>query len=486
MSKINLSELMNGINVKNEFEDVLINDIKNNSRLVERDDIYVAIKGINTDGHIYAQSAIENGAAAVVVEKDLGIEKQIIVDDTKKAYALMCANYFGNPAKKLKLIGVTGTNGKTSVTSIVHQVCQAMEIKAGLIGTIQIEYCGMVEENKNTTPDAYVYHQTLSKMQMAGCEYVISEVSSHALVQERVYGSNYFAAAFTNLSRDHLDYHSDMQDYFNAKKKLFAMCENAIVNVNNEYGVALKKELCKNENINTYTFGTDKDDVNFNATNIINSPHGVEFRVEFNDISGKVHFAIPGDYSVENAMTAVALCSVMGISMDKIISGLSTVKGVKGRSEVIYKNNDFSIICDYAHTPDGIENVLSSINKYVKGRLIALFGCGGDRDKTKRPMMAKACEKFADLIIVTSDNPRSEDPDMIIDDTIKGFEALTEYEVIADRTKAIEYAIKNAKKDDIIVLLGKGHETYQILKDKTIHYDEREIVAQIIDDLKII
>ncbi len=483
MAKINLSVLMNGIDVKNKYEDIEICNVKNDSRAIERGDVYVAIKGITTDGHKYVDAAIKSGAVAVVVEQDMGCKSQIIVDDTMKAYALICANYFDNPAKKLKIVGVTGTNGKTSVTSIVHQILKSTGIKSGLIGTIQNEYGDVVEESKNTTPDAYVYHETLDKMVKAGCEYLISEVSSHALVQERVYGTEYCIAAFTNLSREHLDYHSDMDDYFSAKKKLFSMCENAVINVNNEYGVELAAELKDKNEIKTYTFGTNKTDVDFNAKKIINSPDGVEFCVEFNDITGRVHFAIPGDYSVENAMTAVSICSVIGLCMDKIIMGLSAISGVKGRSEIIYKNDNYTVIRDYAHTADGIINVLSSIKKYAIGRVVGIFGCGGDRDKTKRPMMAQACEKYADVVIVTSDNPRSEDPAMIIEDIVKGFNENSVYDIFVDRTEAIEHAMANAKKDDIIVLLGKGHETYQILKDKTIHYDELEVVNEIAQKL---
>lgn len=475
-----LSELLRGIKfLSNVNGDIEIKDMTNNSRVVEKGFVYVAIKGSAVDGHKFVDSAINQGAVAVVVEKDMGIQNQVIVEDTRKAYAVMASNYFKNPCEKLKLIGVTGTNGKTSVTTIVKHILEYVGLKTGLIGTIQIEYGDVVLENKNTTPDAYVFHKTLSQMEKAGCEYVVSEVSSHALDQDRLYGCKFEIGAFTNLTQDHLDYHKDMEDYFNAKKKLFSMCEKSVININDDYGYKLAKEIGKN--VDTVSF--KYQDSTFYADNIECKVNGVNFEIKYNDVISKVSFAIPGLYSVENALVAIGIVTNLGVSLNKAITALSLLNGIKGRCEIVYSDDKMSVICDYAHTPDGIENILSSLKESVNGRLVALFGCGGDRDKTKRPLMAKATEKYADFIIVTSDNPRSEDPQMIIEDVIVGLSDKANFVKIVDRRKAIEYAMKNALDGDTIVLLGKGHEDYQVLKDETIHFDEREVVAEIAETL---
>ncbi len=470
-----LSKLLKGVNVLSEYNDTDIKDIKNNSKLVGKNDLYIAIKGTNADGHSYVGMALENGAAAVIVERDMGVKNQVIVDNTKHAYAIICANYFDNPSKKLKLVGVTGTNGKTSVTTIVKSILEYCGYTTGLIGTIRIEYADTVKPNPNTTPDAYLFQSTLNDMVNAGCKYAVSEISSHALAQDRIYGCHFDVAAFTNLTQDHLDYHKDMEDYFLAKTKLFSMCDKAVINISDPYGKRLKKMFDNT----SYGFSVSDKDAYFYADNILSFADRVEFNLNYNGKTDSIRFAIPGLYSVENALTAIGICDLLGIEREKIINGLATVNGISGRSEILYSDAQKVLMRDYAHTPDGIENILSSVKGYAKGRVVALFGCGGDRDRLKRPLMAKACEKYADFIIVTSDNPRSEEPDAIIDDIIKGFDKATEYIRITDRYKAIEYAVDNAQQDDTIVLLGKGHEDYQILKDKTIHFDEKEVVNEI-------
>lgn len=470
-----LSQILKGVNIKSQYSDIDVIDITNNSKNVKKDYVYVAIRGSAVDGHKFANDALENGACAVVVEEDLGLKNQIIVDDTKKSYAIMANNYFNNPGDKLKLIGVTGTNGKTSVTTMVKHILEYAGFKTGLIGTINIEYGDITIENKNTTPDAYIFHKTLALMLENGCEYVVSEVSSHALHQDRLYGVNFAVAGFTNLTQDHLDYHKDMQDYFDAKKKLFSMCDKAVININDTYGEKLTKEI----DIDFDTVSTKDKNAKFFAEDIECKTDGVKFNIRYSDVLSKVSFAIPGLYSVENALVAIGIVTNLGVSLNKAITALSKLKGIKGRCEIVYSNEKMTVICDYAHTPDGIENILSSLKESINGRLVALFGCGGDRDKTKRPLMAKACEKYADFVIVTSDNPRSEDPELIVLDIVKGLSKNSQFVTIVDRKEAIEYAMKNAKQNDTIVLLGKGHEDYQVLKDKTIHFDEREVVSEI-------
>lgn len=474
-----LSELIQGIDIQSPYHDYEVKDIRNNSKLVEPGDIYVAIKGSNVDGHRFAADAAARGARTVVVEQDMGLENQLIVQDTKKAYAMLCANFFGNPSERIKLIGVTGTNGKTSTTTIIKSILEAAGLKTGLIGTIQIEYGAVVKPNPNTTPDAYMFQKTLKEMLDAGCCYVVSEISSHALAQERILGSRFEVCGFTNLTQDHLDYHKDMEDYFLAKKKLFTMGKYNVVNIHDAYGRRLAEELPEKP----VTFSVSDPNADFYASEIECTASSVHFRMTHGGVTSRVIFAIPGLYSVENALAAISICRVLGISMDTIISALAKIKGVKGRCEIIFSNSRFMVVCDYAHTPDGIENILQSLKAVSKGRVVAVFGCGGDRDRTKRPLMAEACEKYADFIIVTSDNPRSEDPEAIIGDILPGMSGKVDFVKRTDRTEAIRYAMENAQQDDVIVLLGKGHETYQILKNETIHYDEREVVARIAKNL---
>lgn len=473
-----LTQLLAGIS-DSGFQDCEINGITNDSRKVEAGFLYVAIAGTVADGHNYAEAALQNGAAAVLVERNLGLSGQVIVSDSRTAYALACANYFGNPAKQLHLIGVTGTNGKTSITTMVKHVLDQQGLRAGLIGTIQIEYGDVVRENNNTTPDAYVLHQTLAEMLRAGCSYVVMEASSHALAQERLYGCHFDVCAFSNLTQDHLDYHGDMEDYFSAKCKLFPMSERHVINVRDSYGKRLAKRYP-----DSLTFSIEEDTAALYADQIHCTPADVSFRLRMEGVETRLHFAIPGLYSVENALTAIGICRTLGISMHDVITSLQNMKGISGRCEVIHRDPVMTVIRDYAHTPDGIENVLSSVKEYVTGRLIALFGCGGDRDRTKRPKMAAAAAQYADFLVVTSDNPRSEDPNAIIAEILPGIPASVPHVVVADRREAIAYVMTHAECGDTIMLLGKGHEDYQVLKTGTIHFNEQEVVREIADTLR--
>lgn len=471
---MNLSELFSGIETGTRLWEGKITGITNDSRRVEPGAVYAAIPGAKADGHDYAESALKRGAAAVVVERDLGLERQILVADSRKAYALLCANWFHNPSKKLTLIGVTGTNGKTSVTTMIKHILEDAGFMTGLIGTIQIEFGSVVRENPNTTPDAYLFQQTLREMADAGCQYVVSEISSHALAQDRVYGCHFKVCAFTNLTQDHLDYHKDMEDYYQAKKKLFSMGDVSIVNTRDPYGKRLAQELGEG----VITFSREDPKADFYAGDIVCRPDSVHYSMSHNGIVSRIQFAIPGLYSVENTLAAIAVCAQLGISVDNIVTALGKMNGVTGRGEIICHNDRFTVIRDYAHTPDGIENVLKSMKDCSTGRLVALFGCGGDRDRTKRPKMAAACCRYADFVIVTSDNPRSEDPDAIIQEILPGMAEGVEYVTITNRKEAIYYAMDHAQQGDVIILLGKGHETYQVLKEGTIHFDEKEVVEE--------
>lgn len=443
-----------------------------NSAAVQKGCLFICIKGTRFDGHDFAAQAVRDGAAAVIAERDVGLQNQILVNDSRTAYASVCAKWFGNPADDMTLVGVTGTNGKTSVTYMMKQILEKAGYKVGLIGTIQNMIGQETAAAKNTTPDAYELNELFLRMKQAGCTHVVMEVSSHALDQYRVYRLNFAVAVFTNLTQDHLDYHHTMENYLAAKKRLFSMCQTAVVNQDDPYAEQLVKDLsCK---VVTYSTGNEST---YSAKAIHYYPASVEYELVSNDILRHIRVHVGGKFSVYNSMAAATALLQLGLSDTCIAEALDDLTGVKGRAEVVPTDRDFTVIIDYAHTPDGLKNILETFKECKKNRLIVLFGCGGDRDKTKRPLMGGIAMRLADYCIITSDNPRSEDPKAIIDDILAGISGInTPYKVIENRIDAIHYAVSMAEKDDIIVLAGKGHETYQILKDGTIHLDEREIV----------
>lgn len=467
------------IKCNDSLKELEISGVTCDSRMVKSGYAFVCIVGSLSDGHNYAQSALEKGAAVIVAEKDLGIENQIIVEDTHSVFATMCANWFGNPAKKLKLIGVTGTNGKTSITYMLKNILESAGHKVGLVGTIQNMIGGEIIPSSNTTPNAYDLNSLFSLMNDKGCSYVIMEVSSHALDQCRVYNLDFEVAMFTNLTQDHLDYHITMENYLEAKKKLFKMCKTAVINKDDEYAERLIQGLdCK---IVTYSTGND---ATFSAKAVNYRPESVEYELVSDKILQHIKVNTSGKFTVYNSLCAICCAVELGFDAEKVAESLSVLKGVKGRAEVVPTGKDFTVIIDYAHTPDGLKNILKTFNECKKNRLIVLFGCGGDRDKTKRPIMGSIATRYADFVIITSDNPRSEEPMSIIDDILEGVAGSpTPYKVVANRIEAIKYAINIAKEGDIIVLAGKGHETYQILADGTIHLDEREIVAEALQEI---
>ena len=469
-----LNELLEN-NAVTSIGDTEITSVTDNTGRVTEGSLFFCVKGGNFDGHTAAADMLERGAAAVVCDHDLGLgEKQIITDDTRVLYGKVCAAWFGHPERKIKMIGVTGTNGKTTITNVIKHILMSTGHKTGLIGTIRNEIGDEAFETGNTTPMTYEFMELLDKMVKAGCEYVVMEVSSFGLVQNRI-GSSWFGIAlFTNLTQDHLDYHKNMENYYQAKKKLFDICDSAICNIDDDYGRRLFGEI----SCDKLTFST-RESASFYADGIKIKPTGSSF---WFCNEGKSHFVkakIPGLFNVSNLTAAMAACLKAGVPLDKIIAAVENYSGVKGRCEVIPTGRDFTVICDYAHTPDAIENVLRSVKEYTSGRLICLFGCGGDRDSTKRPLMAQAAAKYADKLIVTSDNPRTEDPEAIIKDILTGLtDTEVPYDVVTDRREAIYHALKIAEKGDIIVLAGKGHEDYQIIGEKKTHFDEREVVAE--------
>lgn len=445
------------------------------SRKVKQGDLFVCISGEHFDGHDHAAQSVEKGAVAVLCERDIGLPCQVITPNSRKAYGTICGNWFGNPAQRMKMIGVTGTNGKTTVTSLIKDVLTLSGVKVGLIGTIQNEIGEEIFPTEKTTPDAYELQELFGRMADAGCDYVVMEVSSHALDQYRIGDTHFDVAVFTNLTQDHLDYHKTMEEYFSAKSRLFERTDTGVINIDDLYG----KQLSLVAPCRIVSYSLSSSEADFYAGEIECMPTGTAFRLSCDNIAGKLNFPMPGLYSVQNALAVAAVCREVGVSIDHIISALNHATGVKGRSEIIPTNRDFTVICDYAHTPDGLENILPGMKRFARGRLVTLFGCGGDRDKGKRPLMGAAAAKYSDFVIVTSDNPRTEDPQAIIEDILPGVEGERKpYVVIPNRKEAIFYSIAHAQSGDVIVLAGKGHEDYQVIGTEKHHFDEREIVAE--------
>lgn len=473
-----LSEILRGIEVLNSYADKEVLDVTQDSRLVKEGSLFVCIKGASFDGHNAAREMLEKGAAAVVVERDLGLENQIVVSDTRSVYSPICANFFGNPADKLKLIGLTGTNGKTTTTFLIKQILENTGKKVGLIGTVQNMVGDEIYPAKYTTPDPYELQKLFRLMADAGCEYCVMEVSSQALAQGRVNGLRFLIGAFTNLTQDHLDYHKTWENYFNAKRMLFENCDIAVTNADDENGLKIVEGLpCK---VVTYAVNTNSAD--YCAKNVKFKSDGVEYELVA-DFIGRASCPIPGRFSVYNSLCASTIALALGIDYKSVLSAISKSNGVKGRIEVVPTNTDYTVIIDYAHSPDGLENIISSLREIAKNRVVTLFGCGGDRDRTKRPKMGRIAAELSDFCVVTSDNPRSEDPSAIIEDILEGMKGVsTPYTVVENRKEAIRWALEHAEKDDIILLAGKGHETYQILPTGTIHFDEREAVAEILGE----
>ena len=453
--------------------------ITDNSAKVSEGCIFICIEGKHFDGHTKAAEALEKGAAAVVVQKDLGLEKQILVENTRSAYAYICAAFYGHPEKKLKIIGVTGTNGKTTSCFILKSVLDGMGHKTGLIGTVKNIVGDKEYPAALTTPDCYELFGLYNEMVEAGCEYCVMEVSSQALDQHRVDGVHFEAAIFTNLTRDHLDYHGTFENYMSAKRKLFENSSLAVMNIDDESAAFMTEGLdCR-----TVTFSVDNDKCDYSAKNIRIASSGVKYELVSNSNIGRIKFAVPGKFSVYNSMGAAVCLVEMGMDFKAVLDALMLCTGVPGRMEIVPADVPYTIIIDYAHTPDGLENVLNCVREITEGKVICLFGCGGDRDKTKRPIMGEIAAALSDVAVITSDNPRSEDPESIIEDITAGIgKSGAKIIVDSDRRSAIKKALDIASEGDVVVLAGKGQETYQILASGKIHFDEREEVAQILSE----
>lgn len=478
-----LRELLNGIKYNTELSlDVEISDITADSRKVVPGSVFVCVSGTKVDAHTFAAAAKEAGAVAVIGEKLLEDGSvDVTVENCRKAYAAACANFYGRPQKRMKLVGVTGTNGKTTTSVFIRNILEYAGYKTGLIGTISNFIGGEEIEANYTTPEAKEFYSLLRRMADEGVEYVVSEVSSHALDQCRVEGCIFDVGVFTNLTQDHLDYHGTMEAYAEAKAKLFKISRVSVVNLDDPAG-EMMADAAEGE---CMTYSVDSDDADITAKNVSLKPTGVSFELVTRGKIARISAATPGMFNVYNSLAAASAAYALGIPLETVKEALARSSGVKGRLEVVPTDTDYTVIIDYAHTPDGVENILRAVRDFATGRVICLFGCGGDRDKTKRPLMGGVAASLADYLFVTSDNPRTEDPEAIINDILEGVkDSGTPYEVIVDRTEAIAAALAEAKAEDIIILAGKGHETYQILKEGKIHYDEREKVAQILAERK--
>lgn len=476
-----LQELLRGVAVKSSTaaDDLEIREVRYDSRAVQAGDLFVAIHGFATDGHQYISKAMEQGAVAVVCEEAPADVPAVVVENARQALAEIAANRFGHPADSMVMLGVTGTNGKTTTTYLVKHMLEDAGHKVGLIGTNQNLIGDEVIETERTTPESYELHALFARMRDAGCTHVIMEVSSHSLVLDRIYGIPFAVGAFTNLTQDHLDFHKTMEEYRKAKAMLFSISEKGVINLDDDAAQAMLADAkCP-----CLTFSCEKDAADLTAKNICLHADGVEFVATTKGELARVKLPIPGHFSVENALAALGMVLQTGMPLADAAHSLATATGVKGRVEVVPTDTDYTVLIDYAHTPDGVENVLRAVRGFAKGRVIALFGCGGDRDRTKRPKMGKIAADLADFCVVTSDNPRTEDPKAIIDDILEGMQdTKTPMEVIVDRPEAIHWALAHAKKDDVIVLMGKGHETYQEINRVKHHMDEREIVASFFDN----
>lgn len=465
-----------------DLPDADIINVTSDSRKVAPGTLFICIEGEKADGHDFAGNAARSGCAAIVALRQTGAPvPHIIVKDTRYAYSLICANFFGNPAKRLRLIGVTGTNGKTTTAIAIKHILEECGYKSGLIGTMQNMAGDEVFPAHYTTPEPFELQQLFRKMVDAGCSHAVMEVSSHALAQERVAGCHFIAGVFTNLTQDHLDFHKTMENYLAAKQKLFAMSDIGVINLDDRYAQEVIEEaLCE-----TVTYSAKNMSADYTAGNIKYRNDGVDYEIVGRGVIGRVSVAVPGIFSVYNTLAAAACALSIGIPFPSVLKAMKTFRGVKGRVEVVPTGRDFSIIIDYAVTPDAVEKILKTVKSFAKGRIVALFGCGGDRDKTKRPKMGRLAAENADFLVITSDNPRSEEPEAIINDIVAGLEGVkTPYVTIVNRPEAIEYAMTHAQKDDTILLMGKGHEDYQILKTGTIHLDEREVIAEVLKKMR--
>lgn len=500
MSKISmkLSEIIKGLELQKTTgnTDMDITDIACDSRNVSQGTLFAAIKGLKTDGHLYIKNALEKGAAAILAEHEpAGVTipsgiPVILTRDTRKAVACAAVNYFRNPSRELSVIGITGTNGKTTTSYLIRSILENAGNKVGLLGTIFWSDGSRISEAEHTTPEAVDFQHLLRNMAGNGCTFAVTEVSSHSLALDRVYGTDFSTAVFTNLTQDHLDFHAGMEDYFQAKSLLFSgmsLHHAAVINSDDPYG----RRLLAMTRCRKYSYGLDSN-ADVRGENVSLTIEGIEFNLI--TPAGHTHIKsnLVGIHNVYNILAAAGAALPNNIPLEKIASGISSVTAVPGRFERIDSGLGFSIVVDYAHTENALRLLLEAAGRFSPKRIITVFGCGGDRDRGKRPLMGSAAIELSDYVIVTSDNPRSEDPGKIIEEIVsgilsainKGKARATGYLTIPDRKRAIEEAIRSADKGDIVLLAGKGHEDYQIIGQEKLHFDDREEAIRAVAALK--
>ena len=473
-----LSEILKEINVLSAAAsgDTEITGVCYDSRRVKSGDLFVAVRGYESDGHKYIPMAVEKGCAAVLCEEaPAGNVPYVQTDDSRLGLALAARNFYGDPSREMKVIGITGTNGKTTTTILIKQILEkTLGAKVGLIGSISNMIGDEEFHAEHTTPESGDLQALFRQMADAGCTHCVMEVSSHSLVLRRVAGVHFAVGLFTNLTQDHLDFHNTMEEYAKAKAMLFPMCEKTAANADDPWTETVVKDAPQP----VYTFSAKSDSASLTARDIRLAPSGVRFCALEEGELVRVKTNLPGQFSVYNALAAISCARLLGVSLADAAAALETAYGAKGRVEPVPTDGDYSIFIDYAVTPDAIENVLTTLRGIAPKRLVMLFGAGGDRDRKKRPIMGKLSADIADFVIVTSDNPRTENPMSIIEEILPGVRAgKAPYKVICDRPEAIRWAIDHHEPGDVILLCGKGHEDYQIIGHEKIHMDEREIVA---------
>ncbi|WP_127531617.1 UDP-N-acetylmuramoyl-L-alanyl-D-glutamate--2,6-diaminopimelate ligase [Paenibacillus kobensis] len=460
-----------------------VQSIAYDSRKVVRDSLFVCIKGFKIDGHRFIEDAVSQGAVAILVEnEDISVPSNVVViqvTSTREALSKVASAFYGHPAERMNVVGITGTNGKTSTNMIISSILETLGFRTGVVTTIEIKRGNQViatDRTTHTTPESLDLQAIFSDMKQEGVSHLIMEATSMGLELHRVDDCNFHIGVFTNLTQDHLDDHGTMENYLKAKMKLFKMCKHGVINMDDPVSEMIKEEATCS--IMTYGINSEAD---VRALNIRMMPEGSNFALSIYGEEREVRYRIPGTFSVYNAMAAAGVCSLLGLTIDEIVRGLESVEGVKGRIERIPSPKGYSVFIDFAHSPDALQNILQTIRQIATGKMITVFGCGGDRDKTKRPIMGEIAGKISDYCIITSDNPRSEVPLLIIEDIEAGLTTTgCDYIKIEDRTSAIEYALQIAGTDDVVVICGRGHENVQELKDRVIHLDDAEIVHRYI------
>ncbi len=487
-----LNKLIKDIEIERIYGDINkeINGICYDSRKAMNNYIFVCIKGFQTDGHKYIDGAIKNGVSVVIIEREIINLDEVInkgitvikVKNSRRALSKISANYYDHPSKKINVVGVTGTNGKTSITNLLNTILETNNKRSALLGTINNKILKKIYKSKNTTPESLELHELFHEMVSKKIEVCTMEVSSHSLDLFRVDDVEFNIGIFTNLTRDHLDYHKDMEDYKNAKIKLFYKASMAnIINMDDKYGREILKEINKLDTP-IFTYGlTEKSD--FFAKDIKMFPSYSEFILVTPSYSTHVKMNIPGVFSIYNILAVIASCYVLGLSKEEILKGIRNIKPIKGRFELVENDLGKTVIIDYAHTPDALKNVLDTIKQFTAGKIIVVFGCGGDRDNQKRPMMGQIASNLADYIILTNDNPRTENPDNIISDILDGIKKeKNNFDIIKNRKEAIKKAIKMATQNDTVLIAGKGHESYQIIGDKVFDFDDKEVAMEFLKE----